>query len=70
MSEIMAEVNYGMWAAEGNDAYCVKNFPHSRNFVLGGCLLLETKKAPLFVCPECVAGCERYKREHPEADKD
>jgi hypothetical protein len=70
MSEIMAEVNYGMWVPGGTEAYCVKSFPHYRNFVLGGCLLLDTKNAPLFVCPECVASCEHYKREHPEADKD
>jgi hypothetical protein len=50
MSEIMVEVDYGMWVAHGTEAYCLKNFPHYRNFVLGGCIPMETKKAPLFVC--------------------
>jgi hypothetical protein len=57
MSETMADVQYGMQIGSPYD----RNFPHHRKVVEAGCLVEDTKKAPLYICPKCVEGCERSK---------
>ena len=60
MSKVMAEVRYGMWAPQSpGEAQCAQNFPHYRDYIRAGCLVDEPKKAPRYVCPECVAACKR-----------
>jgi hypothetical protein len=64
MSQKIADVAYGLWAPSSSDeALCAKNFPHYRDFILGGCVSSDTspKKAPLYVCPKCVEACKRLK---------
>ncbi len=61
MSVKMGEVLYGLRATPADEARCEGNFPHFRDFIVGGCISSpeSPKKAPIFVCPECVAGCRR-----------
>ncbi len=59
MSEVMAEVQYGMWGPSPRESQCATNFPHYRDFIRAGCNEGEPKKAPRYVCSECVGSCRR-----------
>ena len=61
------EMVYGMYAPQSKgEAYCMKHFPHFRDFALGGCLVGDTKLMSIYICPKCVAECDGYKRQHGE----
>ena len=61
MIQKMVPIEYGLRATPPDEAQCEKNFPHYRDFILGGCLSSPDSpgKAPIFVCPECVTACRR-----------
>jgi hypothetical protein len=59
MSEIVVEVRYGMWGPSAAEARCVKNFPHFRKYVRGGCNEDSARPTALrYVCPKCEEECE------------
>ena len=67
MRLVAATVEYGMIGAESKAAaICEVEFPHHKNWIRGGCLVGDVKKAERYVCHECVAATGRYKREHPD----
>lgn len=60
------EVVYGLVGLTEANATCEREFPHHRDYILGGCLVGDDKTGLLFICPKCVAACAEYKRAHPE----
>lgn len=59
MSQVMVEVKYGMRGPSPREAQCARDFPHYRDFIRPGWDEDEPKKAPRYVCTECVAACRR-----------
>jgi hypothetical protein len=61
------EIAYGMYAPQSDaEIYCMKHFPHFRDFALGGCLVGDEKFTSIYICPKCVAECNEYTRLHPK----
>ena len=61
MTETTVEIQYGMWGPSDVEWHCVRNFPHHRKYIQGGCNLDEEHKVgKRFICPKCVEECERY----------
>lgn len=67
MKLVAANVEYGMIGVDSRaEGICEVDFPHHRNWIRGGCIVGDVKKAERYVCSECVAATEKYKREHPD----
>jgi len=67
MKLVAANVEYGMISMDSRaEGICEVDFPHHRNWIRGGCIVGDVKKAERYVCSECVAATEKYKREHPD----
>jgi hypothetical protein len=61
MTETTVEIQYGMWGPSDVEWHCVRNFPHHRKYIQGGCNVDEEHKVgKRFICPKCVEECERY----------
>ncbi len=57
-----ANVEYGMIGTEAGEV----EFPNHRDWIRGGCMEGDVKKAERYVCSQCVAASEKHKREHPD----
>lgn len=67
MKLVAANVEYGMIGVDSRaEGICEVDFPHHRNWIRGGCIVGDVKRAERYVCSECVAATEKYKREHPD----
>lgn len=58
------EVAFGMLAFPADERYCQEQFPHYRDFAVGGCVMTpeeENKAIPMYICPACVTACNEYK---------
>jgi hypothetical protein len=62
MKLVEANVEYGMIGTETSEV----EFPHHRDWIRGGCVVGDVKRAEHYVCSQCVAASEKYKREHPD----
>ena len=59
-----AAIGYGMYApAMEADAFCDQHYPHHASWIRGGCVVDDVKTAFHYVCRQCVAAAEKYKRE-------
>lgn len=60
MKLVEANVEYGMIGVDSSEV----EFPHHRDWIRGGCMVGDVKRAERYVCSECVVASEKYKREH------
>lgn len=65
-----APIAYGLLAWSKAERHCEEQFPHFRDYAVGGCMVGEEKFASLYICPDCVSACQEYKQAHPEPPRD